>query len=136
VAAGVAAGAGAGGIAAAVASATKGGEAPSAARAAEAATATAGASVPGAVGAASAQAHDAVEKIDKKGDLPGAAKDVATEKVEVAALGTEGGKRVEQAKGVEEKVEEKLSDADRAKRAAKDVAEEAGKTDDSADIEE
>ena len=87
----------------------------------------------GKLGATADAAHEGAAGIAAGKDLPDTARDVATQKAEAAALGTKGGEKFAQVKGLEEDAAQTGADlAD----SAKETAGKAGKDDDSSDIEE
>jgi hypothetical protein len=108
------------------------GEAPPAAAVA-AGTGVVASATSGKVGAVADATHEGAAKIAAGKDLPDAARDMATQKGEAAALGTKGGEKFAQVKGLKEDAAKTGADlAD----SAKETAEKTGKDDDSSDIEE
>jgi len=108
------------------------GEAPPAAAVA-AGTGEVASATSGKVSAAADAAHEGAAGIVAGKDLPDAARDMANQKGEAAALGTKGGEKFSQVKGLKEDAAQAGADlAD----SANETAGKAGKDDDSSDIEE
>jgi hypothetical protein len=87
--------------------------------------------MPGKAGAAAGTAHEAAADLGAAKDLRSTAQDIG-KKAETAALGTKGGARLAEAKPLDDDAAKKVADVESAKKAAQ----EAGKPEDSSDIEE